>query len=161
MLQLLVARGELDVSGVARLMDCSLGTASQSLRMLNARGLLNVRRNGRHVFYRAGGDRSLPESALLLQAVVSALGKSGASIDALLKTLTAATHPRRQQILKWLRRPMRYGDLKARMRVSSAALTRHLQKLRARAFLDTKSGWYRLAWPADDLRKALLALAAR
>ena len=160
-LRWLSIHGERDVSAVAQAMSWPLSLTSEALRMLNARGLLSVRRSGRHVCYRVGTDRSLPESALLLKAVVKLLGQSGSSSDDICKILTGVTHPRRQQILQLLRRQMRFGELKARTRISAAALCRHLGKLRARGLVERSRDRYRLAWPGDPLRQALLELADR
>lgn len=158
-LQLLAARGEHDVSSVAQELAWPLSLTSEYLRLLNARGLLSVRRSGRRVYYRVGTDRSLPESAALLKAVVETLKKPGSSADALCKILTGLTHPRRQYIIRLLQRQMGFSELKARAHMSAPALCRHLKKLRSRGLIEAGRDCYRLAWPEDDLRKTLLDLA--
>lgn len=161
LLALLGERGERDVSAVALEMQWPLGLASEYLRMLNARGLLSVRRSGRRVYYRLGTDRSLPESAALLAAVMESLKKPGASAEAICKILTGLTHPRRQYILRLLRRQMGFVELKARSHMSAPALCRHLKKLRSRGLIEAGRDGYRLAWPEDTLRQTLIRLAGR
>ena len=60
-----------EAKGVTRLAEdigVSVSTASQYLRALNARGLVDVKRESSYVYYGSGKNRSLPEAQLLQDA---------------------------------------------------------------------------------------------
>lgn len=133
---------------------------SESLRLLNARGLLRVRRRGRHVYYRIGGDPSVPDSEGLLKVILPALASRAGAAKQAYKLLTAFTHPRRVRITRELsRQSMTLSEIRERIDCSMPAAVRHVRKLLSRGMIKRTKDKYALARPRDRIRRALLQLA--
>jgi DNA-binding transcriptional ArsR family regulator len=147
---------------MARDAGLSVSSASQHLRALNARGFLSARREGRYVFYRVGGDKSVPDSAAILTAVADALRESRKAEESVFRAVTACTHPRRLDILRSLQRGnFTLAEIKKITGLSRSALQRHLRKLTARGFVAERDGVYRCRKPRDPLARTLLYLVSR
>ncbi|UKY47751.1 ArsR/SmtB family transcription factor [Streptomyces inhibens] len=76
---------ELPVSALAELLGAHVAATSQHLAKLRAAGLVESRREGTRIYYRAGARvRGLMEEATLVAnvAVEQAAGESGASVEA-------------------------------------------------------------------------------
>jgi DNA-binding transcriptional ArsR family regulator len=154
---LLVNESPQTVSEVAVRLELPLPVTSQSLRALEARGLLTARRAGRCVRYRftpsatgAAGDLLAP-----LQLVFR---RGPSPIDTLYRLSTAFTHPRRLQIFQALQKSAaRPGQVQAATGISGPALWRHLRKLQARGFVRCRDGVY----SARPLREAFARALAR
>lgn len=157
----LCARGPLTVSVVAAELGLALSPASQSLRALNARGLLQATRRGRWVTYEAAPDPAVPHADRLLGALRSTLlaGEEGAARA--YHVATAFTHPRRCAILGLLQQePMTPSQLQRRLKISGPAMQRHLRKLRRRNLI-VRTGRHYHALPSQDpLTQALLTATA-
>lgn len=150
------------VSDIAQRLGLSLSTTSQSLRLLNARGLLAARRAGRAVWYSPCANRSVPESARLLRVIMGALAGDKKSEDNIFRCATAFTHPRRILIMRTLSMlPLQRKEIAVRTGMSQRALSRHLRKLIARGFVKHADGCYTRAFPRDKLARLLLDMATR
>jgi DNA-binding transcriptional ArsR family regulator len=151
---------EQQVTEVAKRLGFSLSLTSQSLRALNARGMLRARRDGRVVFYSLGANRSIPSSALLLKAILLTFTTDKNPEENIFRYATAFTHPRRILIIKALcEHPMQLKELAMKTGVPVAALNRHLRKLASRGFLKQTDCWYICSVPRHKFARALLLLA--
>lgn len=159
-LQQLLRQPDQTVSMIARKLHMPLPVASQYLRALNARGLLQSRRVGKYVYYRPVADKSVTGAAQLLKAIRQTLIQEKQPIDVIFRLVTAFTHPRRVAII----RALGYSattkpSLRIKTRMSGRALSRHLKKLADRGFLIVGSRTYRCARPECPLAKTLIRLA--
>jgi len=84
------------VSALAETLGLSLSLASQYLRALESRGLLEARREGRSVTYRPAPVAT--PAAGLVAALRLVFGKHDNPVETIFKTVTAFTHPRRIEI---------------------------------------------------------------
>ena len=149
------------VSAAAAAMRLPECVASSYLRALNARGLLRAARRGRFVRYEAVPDPLIRDAAALLKALAVTLRRDRGR-DAACRWLTAFTHPRRIELVKAITDgACDFVALRRRTRISTAALSRHLRKLRRRGFVTTQRGRYRCACPHHPLAETLLDLALR
>ncbi len=148
------------VSEVAERMKLSVCHASEHLRALQARGLLRASRVSRWVRYAAAPDPLVEGSRLLVDALRQVLVVERQKEPALIRTLTAFTHPRRLAILCLLldRSPLYAEDIAAMTRMSLSAFSRHMNKLRLRGFTVCDAGKWSILKPCDSLAQTLLAL---
>ena len=155
-LALLLHAAPLTVTEVARRLPTTLPLASQSLRALESRGLLKVKRRGRSVEYSPAED---PKGFAgdLLPALRKELTEDEGSVRDAFRILTAFTHPRR--ILLYRAVPpagIRFEALAQRVPFDRQSLRRHLRKLLARQLLiQTADGCIHTARPAAALPMAL------
>jgi DNA-binding transcriptional ArsR family regulator len=146
------------VSSVALRLNLALPVASQSLRAMEARGLLSLRRVKRRVEYRVksrsdGGHE-------LVKPLRSALRREAGAVELVFRLCTAFTHPRRIEVFWALKSgPRTVGELHATLRISAMALRRHLRKLESRGFVRCRLGSYSALLPADPLGGTLARLA--
>ena len=160
-LALLLRHSPLTVTEVARQLDMTLSFASQSLRALEARGMLKVKRRGRSVEY-----APVPEpkgfARDLLPALQVELTGDDHSVRTVFRILTAFTHPKR--ILLYQAIPsagIRFEDLARRLPFDRQSLRRHLRKLLTRHLLiQTSDGFIRPAFPVGALPLALARAVA-
>jgi DNA-binding transcriptional ArsR family regulator len=160
LLKLLIEQPDQCVSELARQCGLRLAAASQYLRALNARGLLQVNRNGRWVRYRPA-DADAPEPIRrLLQALRGSFGHDRDPVERIFRLATSFTHPRRVEIWRALQRGAQTGEqLQGMTRMSRHALSRHLVKLRSRGLVTTMEGRYRALQPRQALVRAFANLA--
>jgi DNA-binding transcriptional ArsR family regulator len=149
---------------VARVLTLSAGTASQYLRILNARGLLRATRAGRRVTYRLAPDSSVHGTHAILRALRSAFIRAHDPAEKIFRFATAFTHPRRIAIVRQLDGTgMDAIEMGHRTGISREALQRHLTKLEDRGMITRrKTGpaeTYRLAAVRDQFGRTLLHLA--
>jgi DNA-binding MarR family transcriptional regulator len=132
------------VTEIADALGFTVATASEYLRVLNARGLLEAGRVDRFVCYGPGRDRSLPEAQQILQALQLVARRRKDFERHVFRQATAFTHLRRARIIRAIEdQRLTILDLEMRTRISRRALKRHLAKLRARGYLRRKGGrWY-------------------
>lgn len=156
----LCRRPEQKVSDIARRRGLSLSLTSQSLRALNARGLLLVRRRRASVYYRLGANRSIPYSARLVRALRETfIGDKNAERN-IFRYATAFTHPRRILIIKTIQEhPLRREEIACTTKIPLIALSRHLGKLAARGFLKHNDNRYSRSVPPHKFARVLLFLA--
>jgi DNA-binding transcriptional ArsR family regulator len=157
-LRRLMSISELCVSDIAVLETLSEVVASQHLRMLHEYGFLQLKRNGKWVFYRATANPSLPLAAglfpLLKNELVSGNKKQVAD---LIRLFTAFTHPRRIELISAIFAEKReFDELVSLCDISSMALRRHLKKLTARNFIIQENEAYQIVHSGNRLRTLLL-----
>lgn len=157
--QLLDERGETTVSQMAELTGRPISETSQGMRALNARGVFEVRRHWRNVYYQVGADPTLPWTAELISVLSPVLREGEDGILLAFNVLTSFTHYRRQQIICVLDEGRDLAELQKRVGASRPSLRRHLRKLRTRGMVEYKRKLYHRAHPPDPLRKTLMNLA--
>ena len=156
---LLVRESWLTVSAVAGRLKLSLPATSLSLRGMEARGLLQLRRSGRYVKYRLASASGEAATDLVV-ALRDALTGAGDNLPDLFKLLTAFTHPRRVELVRALASgPKSPLQLYAATRIPSRALSRHLRKLQSRGLVVLHARAYALAKPPNALAATMLNLA--
>jgi len=159
----LVRKQPQSVSELASRCSLALPVASQSLRALEARGLLRVNRIRRRVEYHIPTRPEAGSLDNLIAALVAALRREPLPTRAIMKLATAFTHPARIQIHRILQSgPKNEMQLRAAFRLSALALWRHLRKLKARGFVrhnDTQRTYQSCNHP-DRIGRALSKLAA-
>ncbi len=152
-----------DIAEKARISET---VASEHLRALQARGLIQASRQSRWVHYAPKPDPLVKSARPLLAALRRALlteGKSEAEIiPQSIRTLTAFTHPRRLAILRQLQivEWATAEHLSASTQISLPALSRHLSKLSSRQLVDCEDHSWRLSRCSGRLEKVLLSLLA-
>jgi DNA-binding transcriptional ArsR family regulator len=155
----LVEQSPQTVSAIARDLQLPLPVTSQSLRALEARGLLTARRVGRQAHYRLATTTSGAAHKLVM-ALRSAFLRDTASLNSLFKAATAFTHPRRVEIFRALQvQACTLVQIRVATRISTPALLRHLGKLEARGLVTCREGIYWATHPDEPFARALARLA--
>jgi len=148
------------VSDIGQRLGLSSSLASQSLRALNARGLLVAHRTGRLVYYSPCANRSIPNNDRLLKVIRKTFADDKKPHEHIFKYSTAFTHPRRILIIKILsERSMRPEEIAFKTKIPFCALARHLRKLVARDFIKHDVRGYALSVPRHKFARLLLYLA--
>jgi DNA-binding transcriptional ArsR family regulator len=148
------------VSALAGQLKLSLPVASQYLRALEARGLLVVRRKGLRVVYRPALATNRTPTTKLVRALRRVFRSRRDPVEALFKTATAFTHPRRIEIFNALRKENHSPvQLRARTGIPVPSLYRHLKKLKARGFVKYHEGKWIATPRSDALGRELTRLA--
>ena len=159
-LQALNQSGRMSVSAVAARCRLSMSNATQILRALQARGLLQARRTGVWVIYAPRVNPAVAHARPLAGALRKALSVSQDDYRPILAQLTAYTHPRRIAIVKTVARGRSTPqEVRTACRLSRPALSRHLRKLKRRGVLREHGGILCVPAPSSPLASALLALA--
>ena len=147
----------LSVTDLAKPAGLSHPRASQELRRLQARGLVQAAREGRYVTYRPVPDPKVPSAKPLLAAAKAALAKH--PDEETIRVAQAFGHERRLRIVRELMngpRPAR--ELASAAGLPELALFRHLRTLQEGGVARrTPAGW-QLAPNAHPLAKAMKAL---
>lgn len=152
------------VSELAAQCALTMPVASQSLRALEARGLLKVKRIRRRVEYFIPARSEAGALANLLSELQAALRREPLPTITIGKLATAFTHPSRVQIYRALQSgPKSQAQIQSTIRLSAPAISRHLLKLESRGFIecDDANGKYGHCSHPDPIGRALgdLALA--
>ncbi|OQW94617.1 MAG: hypothetical protein BWK77_08935 [Verrucomicrobia bacterium A1] len=158
MLRLLMTSPAPTVTEVAGCLGIGLSRASQELRRLNSRGLLEVHRSGAEVRYRLGADPQVADAAGLTAAIHAGLRSCGAARDEVFVRIASCfTHPRRLEIVRaMLRGPQTPGMLRRATGIPYRALKRHLALLHDRQVLRREDGEYRLSACRHPLFRAIV-----
>lgn len=158
---LLLRHPRQSVSALAATLKQPLPVASEYLRMLEARGLLTVRRAGRHVTYHPSAASDGTRLADLIIALRGVFRNQNEPEETVFKLVTAFTHPRRIQIFQHVQKQaLTFSELQASAHIPDRALHRHLRKLEARGFVQSECGRYCAARRTDALGRELARLAA-
>ena len=124
------------VSQLANLLTLPLPVASHSLRALESRGLLKVKRIRRLVEYRVPTSAEAGPLANLIGALQASLRHEPIPVVQIIKLATAFTHPSRIQIYRSLKSGQKSQlQIQSAIQISSPALSRHLRKLITRGFV--------------------------
>ena len=131
LLRAIVREPGLTVSRLAELTDIKMSRASQELRRLQSRGLVQARRNGGFVRYVPVPDPLVATAKPLLDALKAAFAEGAAIPDELLvATATALSDPRRLAIVAGLlNSPRNFSEIQAAMQIPAISLRRHLRRL--------------------------------
>jgi DNA-binding MarR family transcriptional regulator len=131
------AHAGVTVSQVAVRCGLAMPRASEYLRALQARGLIQPRRHSRWVSYAAGADPAVVHAAPILAAVQAAFARRDKPAE-MLRAATAFTHPRRLVLAAALHGQPQYPEsLARRCGFSLTATCRHLRKLERRGLVQT------------------------
>ena len=131
LLRNIILHPEQSVSKLAGALDISLPRASQELRRLQSRGLVQTRPDGVHVRYIPAPDPLVATAAPLLQAAKESFLRFPPAEDhQIIQIATGFAHPRRLAILRLLQiGPMNTLTLEDLSGMTRTALNRHLLKL--------------------------------
>ena len=148
------------VSELAAAMELSRPRASQELRRIQARGLVQVVRSGRFVMYRPVPDPKVRSAKPLLAAMKSALTTS--SQEETIRVARAFGHDRRLSVVRALMNgPKKATELQVKTGISALALYRHLRTLKEGGVVQAgKRGWI-LAPNPHPLTKCMVGLLRR
>ncbi len=147
LLRRIVAEPGQTVSRLADSMELSLPRASQELRRLQSRGLVQASRSGATVEYRPIPDPLVASAKPILDAMKSALAMTPESdVSGLVAVARAFSHVRRLAILQELQlSPRSAVDLQRLLRMSQMAAYRHLAILQEAGLVRRKGR----AWMFD------------
>lgn len=148
------------VSGLAAQLHLSLPRASQELRRLQSRGLIQANRRGMNVRYRPVPDRLVATAAPLLQAMKDTFRDFQPSEDGQsIRIATAFSHSRRLAIVRLLMHgPARTLALEEMSGMSRDALNRHLRKLRDAGLIRRDGRRIHVAEPPHPLARGLMEI---
>jgi DNA-binding transcriptional ArsR family regulator len=149
------------VSQLAEAVALTMPVASQSLRALEARGLLTAKRIRRRVEYRIPSAAEAGGRADLIAALQITLRSTPVPTEQVMKIATAFTHVARVEIVRALASgPKTQEQLQSLVRLSAPAVSRHLSKLSARGFvcLDEGTGKYEPLSHPHAVGQALVVL---
>lgn len=148
------------VSRLAGDVKIGLSLASQELRRLQSRGLIQAVRKGSFVHYLPAPDPQVPEASFLLAALKEAFSRFNPAKDVQIMLIaTALSHPRRIRILQELLAGSRTVPMiREATRIPPESLYRHLPLLRKGFLIRQNNRIFRAARPAHPLAKCLVEL---
>lgn len=134
--------------------------ASQELRRIQSRGLLQAERRGVRTIYRLAADPQVASAAPLLKALQTAFAACPAERDAEIAAMAAGlAHERRIRIVRALLDGRRTRlDLQFATRISAHPFRMHLEKLLASGFVAAAGHEVQFAVPEHPVGKALAKL---
>lgn len=149
-----------NVSELARAVGVGLSAASQELRRIQSRGLLQAERRQASLVYRFGADPQVPSAAPILKALRTALAHRGSKEDAQIQALARGLgHPSRIALLKSLMHgPKNAFALQQEFHLAFRTLDRHLRPLLDSGLIRRENRLLRFVPPVHPLAKALLRL---
>lgn len=132
LLRKVIAKPGLTVQQLADAIPIGKSRASQELRRLQSRGLIQARRHANHVSYLPVSDPLVGTAKPLLDAMKATFAFPSARQDQLaLDSATALAYPRRIEIVQQLLiAPAAASVLSRNLRIPHISLTRHLKVLR-------------------------------
>ena len=148
------------VSMLAQAAKVGLSDASQELRRIQSRGLLQVDRKGLFVYYRLGADPQVPSAAPLVKALKDFLSRSATDQDGeFIRIATGFAHARRLAIVRELiQTPQTPPLLQSTLRIPQSALSHHTDILRRMGLVQREGPWLIFTPPAHPLAQALARL---
>lgn len=148
------------VSALGKRVALKEAAASQELRRIQSRGLLQAERRGVRLVYRLAADPQVASAAPLLKALQTAFDACPAERDADMVAIAAGlAHERRIRIVRTLLEGRRTRlDLQYATRISPHPFRKHLEKLAAGGFIVAADDSILLAVPNHPLAKALVKL---
>lgn len=145
------------VSELMKAVRISETRASQELRRLQSRGLVQAAREGRWVRYRPAPDPKVPSAKPLLAAARASLARRSAMET--IRVAKAFGHERRLKMVRLLQDGARRGEeLQFLAGLSRSALFRHLDVLKAGGVVRRSGNRWELAPNVHPLAKAVEAL---
>ncbi len=150
---------ELCVGELADLAEITHHNASTQLRALNARGLLVATRRKQKLFYRPEANEDVAHAEDLLKALHRCYEQS-VPFKQIIRQATAFTHTRRIEIVQELSGCRKtFADLLQATGMKPPSLSRHLEKLKARGFVEQVDKMYKLRSPRHKFGRVLLRIA--
>lgn len=148
------------VSELAKAERLSWPRASQELRRLQSRGLVQVERTGRYVRYYPEADPLVSSAKPLLRAVQEVCSRfPPAEDEGIAKMAKGLSHAKRLEIVRVLSQdPLGFPALRARTRLPNATLWRHLGILEEAGWIRHAGRTWKLAANEAPLAKCLLKL---
>jgi DNA-binding transcriptional ArsR family regulator len=148
------------VSSLGRRVNIAEPTASQELRRIQSRGLLQSERQGPWLVYRLAADPQVSSAAPLLKAILTALDQFSPERDADMCVLAAGlAHERRIRMFRHLLGgPGTLGDLAFALRIPSNPFGVHLRTLQAGGWTVRSGNRLTATVPNHPLAKALAKL---
>lgn len=148
------------VAELGRKVGLGHAAASQELRRIQSRGLLQAERRGSFVIYKLAADPQVPAAAPLLSAIQAAFALYPQGNDSeICRVSGGLAHERRIRIVRTLLdRPSAFMDLQILLRIPAHPCHEHIQTLMKSGYVVRKDGQFHLAAPDHPLAKALLKL---
>ena len=149
-----------NVSTLARTVGVGVSAASQELRRIQSRGLLQTEHRQASLIYRFGADPQVASSAPILKALRAALSSRGPAEDEQIQAVARGlAHPKRIDLLRsLLNSPKSAFALQKEFHLSFRTLDRHVRTLLASGFVRRDNRTLHAVPPAHPLAKALLKL---
>ncbi len=150
---------ELCVKDLAESIEMGAAQASLQLRALNARGLIQSRREKARVLYSPEANGSVDFAPELLEGLSKCHDRNMA-LKAVIRQATAFTHQRRIELVRVLNGGgMGWDELLRTTGMSPSSLYLHLGKLMDRGFVSTCVNKYKQTRPNNRFGKLLLRIA--
>ena len=163
LLRQLHARPGRSVTKLAQATGIGVSDASQELRRIQSRGLLQVERRGANVLYRFGADPQVSSAAPLLQALRTVLRVYPEERDPeIARIAQGLAHPRRIAIVKaLLQAPQKVQNMPAALAMAPSSTRPHVDTL-LRSGLAKRTGEWLLLDPVNHpVAKVLIQLLAK
>ncbi|HPJ57748.1 MAG TPA: helix-turn-helix domain-containing protein [Kiritimatiellia bacterium] len=160
LLRRVIARPGLTVQQLADAQGIGKSRASQELRRLQSRGLIQARRESARVAYHPVPDPLVATAKPLLEAMKTAFASTAPRQDRLaIGSAVALAYPRRQDIVRHLLdAPASVSDLAARLRIPRMSTLRHLHALRDLDLARNVRGRWHFTPNAHPLTRCLIRL---
>jgi len=160
LLRCLVEESGRNVTQLAGAVGIGISDASQELRRIQSRGLLQAEHRHANLIYRLRADPQVSSALPLLRALRNTLATQTPDADQKIRDLgNSLGHIRRIEMLKELiRSPQTADHLQKRIRTSQACVSRHLQPLLKAGFVERERQLLRYIQPRHPLAKALIRL---
>ncbi len=148
------------VSALGKRVGIGESAASQELRRIQSRGLLQAERRGVYLVYRMAADPQAPSAAPLLKAIQSAMASHPPERDLEMATIAAGlSHARRIGILRaLLEGPLPAAEIQSIVQTSDHPFHAHLATLLASGFATRCREGVQFCVPDHPLAKALAKL---
>ena len=148
------------VSTLGKYANIGESAASQELRRIQSRGLLQSERRGSFLIYHLAADPQVSSAAPILKAIQSSLSTLPPEQDEEMSTIAAGlSHERRIRIVHaLLKGPQPLPDLQFSMRISAHPFQQHLKTLQTSGFIVTSNRQIQFTVPDHPLAKALSKL---
>ena len=149
-----------NVSTLARTVGVGLSAASQELRRIQSRGLLQAERRRAALFYRFGADPQVPAAAPILKALRTALAVRGPAEDERIQAIAhGLAHPKRITLLQTIMAaPKSTFALQSELQLAYRTIHRHLQALLDSGLVRRDGRTHHYVPPTHPLAKALVKL---
>lgn len=159
LLRRIIAKPDQCVTGLAAAEEVSESRASQELRRLQSRGLVQMYRSGAWTRYRPVTDPKVVSAKPLLAAMRKAL--DGWPDEGTRRVAQAFGHERRLKVVQLLQEGRRSPDeLQEQGKLSRPALFRHIAVLQEGGMIQRVPGGWELVANRHPLAQAMLALLA-
>jgi predicted transcriptional regulator len=148
------------VSERAKALDIGISDASQELRRIQSRGLLQVENRGARVIYRLGADPLVYSAAPILQALRTALSHRHAEADEQIRAIAKGLgHRKRIALIQSLRNsPKNSYALHQDLQIPYGSLHLHLQALLESGLIQRENKICCFIPPVHPLAKAIIHL---